>query len=471
MFLNRKVSHMNLYQTKNFLRFSRRLFSIIFIFIGLNSIATAGIFDEGDPEAGKKAFNANCASCHNIDGSAKAAPGLGGIEERWGSTEEMMIKWIQNPGAALKTGDPYITSLVETYRGDYGLMSAQVVTEQQIKDILAYIQNPPTSAAAEGGDASGKGYTTIVDERAPEGEGNTMMIMILIVIFLIIIVSLSNISRTLKNVQNASEEQALLAEMSYAQRMRAWMWKRRVFVGIMSFIVFCAVITFGYIDLMGIGVYEAYEPEQPIYFNHAVHAQKHEIDCEYCHFTARKSRHASIPHAMLCMNCHKEVHEGAITGTTEIAKIHEAVGFNTETNKYDLEPGDPIKWNKVHNLPDHVFFSHKQHVEVGGVDCKQCHGPVDKFISGRISPVEETNAQDLPGLIQLSKPTLTMGWCIECHKESKIDMSKNGYYEEMHARMIEEGNDRGNEEWRKINEDNKITVKEMGGWECAKCHY
>ena len=184
------------------------------------------------------------------------------------------------------------------------------------------------------------------------------------------------------------------------------------------------------------------------------------------------------------MNCHKAVKKGSRYGEVEIGKIYAAIGFDAESGTYldgegqngyqspqDDFQGKPLKWDKVHNLPDHVFFSHQQHVVVGGLECQNCHGDVGKFTVGRIAPVEEINGlvDDFPGLIELSKPTLTMGWCIECHNKAEISFASSGYYEDIHERLKDDL--RGNEELRKYLEDEKTTVKELGGWECAKCHY
>ncbi len=148
--------------------------------------------------------------------------------------------------------------------------------------------------------------------------------------------------------------------------------------------------------------------------------------------------------------------EGTTTGTTEIAKIYEAVGWDPVAQKYSGTE-TPIKWVKVHNLPDHVAFSHATHVAVGKIECQKCHGPVD---------TEFTVAEQWS--------PLTMGWCIECHNETAIPQlaagaQPNGYYEEIHRRLTE--TDMGRGELRKYLEDEKITVRELGGWECAKCHY
>jgi hypothetical protein len=184
------------------------------------------------------------------------------------------------------------------------------------------------------------------------------------------------------------------------------------------------------------------------------------------------------------MNCHKAVKKGRRYGETEIAKIYDAIGFDPTSGTYvdgegqigytspqESFDGEPIRWNKVHNLPDHVFFSHQQHVVVGGLQCQNCHGDVETYTVGRVAKVDDINqlVDKYPGLIELSKPTLTMGWCIECHNKAEIDLASSGYYEDIHHRLKD--NLRGNEELRKYMEDDKITVKELGGWECAKCHY
>jgi len=132
-----------------------------------------------------------------------------------------------------------------------------------------------------------------------------------------------------------------------------------------------------------IGIHQGYSPQQPIAFPHKVHAGDNKIPCLYCHYAARTSRHAGIPPASICMNCHNLLEKQ----TTEIEKLKEAVQFER-----------PIRWVKIHNLPDFVYFNHSQHV-LSGVSCQRCHGPVE-----RMERVEQV-------------APLTMGWCIDCHRE------------------------------------------------------
>ncbi len=196
-----------------------------------------------------------------------------------------------------------------------------------------------------------------------------------------------------------------------------------------------------YVEARALGRQQGYAPVQPIWFSHKVHAGQNGIDCEYCHVDARTSRHAGVPSLNVCMNCHNQVHEGSVSGKKEIAKIYEHLGYNPATQKYD-KPGKPIQWIKVHNLPDHVYFSHAQHVQAGKVKCQECHGPVEEM--NRVVEYKE----------------LAMGdFCLDCHRKRGIDTS-NPYYKHYDFKklMKKEGVD-------------KITVDKIGGADCSSCHY
>ena len=195
--------------------------------------------------------------------------------------------------------------------------------------------------------------------------------------------------------------------------------------------------------MMGIGVYTQYQPEQPIAFSHELHSGINGVDCNYCHSSARHSKHSGIPSANVCMNCHTYINEGTDEdGTKEIAKIYEAVGFDPDSRTYiEGYTQKPIEWVRIHNLPDHAYFNHAQHVVAGQIECQDCHGPI----------------QEMEEVYQYSE--LTMGWCIECHRESEVKMEGNEYYAKIHDELKE-----------KYGKD-VFTVEEIGGLECAKCHY
>jgi hypothetical protein len=199
---------------------------------------------------------------------------------------------------------------------------------------------------------------------------------------------------------------------------------------------------FTFDTLMGIGVTTNYQPEQPISFSHKIHAGDNGIDCNYCHSSARNSKTAGIPSANVCMNCHANITSGTNTGKIEIQKIYDAIGYNPDTREYieDYEQ-KPIQWVRIHNLPDLAYFNHSQHVSVGGIECQECHGPV----------------QEMDVVYQHSE--LTMGWCVDCHRETQIKMEGNEYYTKIHEQMKEKY------------AGQKITVDKMGGLECGKCHY
>lgn len=177
---------------------------------------------------------------------------------------------------------------------------------------------------------------------------------------------------------------------------------------------------------------QGYEPDQPIKFSHLIHAGENEIDCNYCHTVANFSLSAGIPSNNTCLNCHNVIREGANSGRFEINKIHEAA-----------ESGEPVRWIRIHKLPDHSFFSHAQHVNAGGVACQDCHGPVEEM--HLIRQVED----------------LSMGWCLTCHRDTGVDFLDNPYY-----KIFE----RLHEDIRSGRID-AVTAAQVGGEDCMKCHY
>ncbi len=185
-------------------------------------------------------------------------------------------------------------------------------------------------------------------------------------------------------------------------------------------------------EAIAIGRSEGYEPDQPIKFSHVIHAAENQTECIYCHHSAEYSKSAGIPGTNVCMNCHLIVRNGTNSGSWEINKVIES-----------YENATPIEWIRVHNNPDHVFFSHAQHVTIGKVDCQECHGKVEEM--HRVKQVSD----------------LSMGWCIKCHRETKVDLHSNEFYDnyELIMKKVKNG------------EIEKVTVETLGGTECMKCHY
>ncbi|WKZ65325.1 MAG: c-type cytochrome [Flavobacteriales bacterium] len=405
---------------------------------------------------GEKLFKGNCASCHKVD-AKMTGPAIQGARARWEGQGDIYA-WIKNSAAYLKTGNAYATKLFEDWKKVP--MPAQALTDAEIDAILYYADNyqapkPPTPPGGE--TAAGGGA-------APErGENNWVWLLVLALLFLVVGLSLSGVKRSLANAVNEAEGRGPLPETTRMQRFRAWAWEHKVFMSFVGLFVTVWLVLQAWDALWVVGVYggdevEHYKPEQPILFNHTLHAGKVDkgnlgINCQYCHSSAEKSKHAGIPSANVCMNCHTAVAQGrSEAGTKEIAKIYAAVGWDPDKGEYTGKE-EPVRWVKVHNLPDHAYFNHAQHVAVGKLECQECHGPIDEKM--------DVAEQWAP---------LTMGWCIQCHNEREVKMAGNGYYDEVMARLHEDEK-LGHRELKQYLEDGKITVKELGGWECAKCHY
>jgi hypothetical protein len=181
-----------------------------------------------------------------------------------------------------------------------------------------------------------------------------------------------------------------------------------------------------------LGRQENYAPDQPIKFSHKVHAGENGIDCMYCHTTVEHSKSAGIPPTGLCLNCHILIREGTNSGKFEIAKVIEANETNT-----------PVEWTRIHNLPDHVFFSHAVHIGSGKLDCATCHGPVEEMD------------------IMRQHSDLSMGWCVNCHRDTRVNFENNAYYDQ----------------YIKLHEDLKagvidtIRAEDIGANDCMRCHY
>ncbi len=395
---------------------------------------------------GEKLFRQNCSSCHRIDQNM-TGPALKGTRERWAGKEELLYKWIKNPAAVADMGDPYVNALLAEWMPRAGLMNAQAVSDDEITAILDYIDawEPPVPATA----------STDAVQTVATGDGSISSTWLLIVVFilLILIFSLWGVKSSLNKLQIAiaeSEGQELEPALSFGQKAKIFVWENKVFVSIAGIFVLVYFVTLGWDSLLGVGVYTGYTPDQPIKFSHKLHAGENGVACVYCHHSATKSKHAGIPSTNICMNCHKAINQGrSEEGTKDIQKIYAAVGWDQDRQEYTGEE-NPIQWVKVHNLPDHAYFNHAQHYTVGQIECQECHGQIqeDYTVAGQYSP-------------------LTMGWCINCHNETAVKMDGNGYYDEVHRRLV----DNNKEELKKYLEDGTITARELGGWECSKCHY
>jgi mono/diheme cytochrome c family protein len=398
-----------------------------------------GLSQEADVQAGKNLFNANCAACHQLNRKA-VGPALRGVTEKY--DKDWLYSWIKNGTQMIKDGDPQAVAIWEEYNRAV-MTNYPQFSNEQIDNILAYTNyTPPAPAVAVSASAETVGQNSDISIN--------IILAVTIVIFTILIAMLFLVQRTLIKIANAS---GVKIETETKRNIRP-LWRTIVenqfimFVLVIGFLLSSAYFTYGY--LMQIGIDQGYAPIQPIHYSHKIHAGANQIECKYCHSSARVSKHSGIPSLNVCMNCHEYIgdyngEEDLENGytkdfyTNEIKKLYNAVGWDEENQVYTGNT-QPVKWIRIHNLPDFVYFNHAQHAQVAQIECQTCHGPVEEMeIMYQYSP-------------------LTMGWCIDCHRESNVDKD-NEYYQKVH------------EELSKKYGVEELTVAQLGGIECAKCHY
>jgi mono/diheme cytochrome c family protein len=417
---------------------NHKSFSKIFFGLAFVLVTSLSAFAQ-DVAKGKELFNTNCAACHKLDAKA-TGPALRGVAAKY--DKEWLYKWIKNSGELIKSGDALAVKVYEE-NNKVAMTAFPQLSNEDIDNIIAYTSEPkPEAPVAVPGAAVAGGVT------ADSGISNNIILGALVVVLGMLVVMLFLVSNVLNKIAKANGIEAPVKEKSLP------LWKafaKNQFLVLVSVIILLLVSAyFAYGWLMQIGVDQGYEPVQPIHYSHRIHAGDNAIDCKYCHSSARVSKHAGIPSLNVCMNCHKNISEVAETTATEehskafydeqIAKLYDAVGWDKSTQNYTGKT-KPVKWVRIHNLPDHVYFNHSQHVTVAGVECQTCHGPVQEY---------EFQKQFAP---------LTMGWCINCHRETNVKVEDNAYYKKVH------------EELSKKYGVSQLTAAQMGGLECGKCHY
>ncbi|OAD91836.1 cytochrome C [Aequorivita soesokkakensis] len=395
----------------------------------------------GDVAAGEALFKANCAACHKLDGKA-VGPELRGVADK--HDREWMYKWIHNSSALIASGDPTAVKLFE--ENNKVLMTPfPALSETDIDNILAYTSQPKAAPTPiVGGETAGAATAT------GGGVSNGLVLGALALIFLLLVIMLFLVTNTLKRIAEANG--VVYEEEEKEKRLPVWkaFVQNQFLVLVVSIFLILSAGYFAYGYMMQVGVDQGYAPVQPIHYSHKIHAGDNQIDCNFCHSSARKSKTSGIPSLNVCMNCHKNISEVAPETATEeyskefydgeIAKLYKAVGWDAAEQKYTGKT-EPVKWVRIHNLPDFVYFNHSQHVTVAGIECQKCHGQIQEM---------EVVEQFAP---------LTMGWCISCHRETNVNLENNEYYAKIH------------EELSKKYGVEKLTIAEMGGLECGKCHY
>ena len=407
--------------------------------VAAEPVATEASATGGDAAAGKALFNSNCAACHKLDAKS-TGPALRGMANKYESA--WLQKWIKDSQGLIKSGDALAIKVYE--ENDKKLMTSfPQLSVADINNIIAYTseEKPAAPAAVAGASVSG-GATD--DSRA----SNTLILGALVLVMLMLVVMLVLVNKVLSKIALANGIEVAAKEPT----MPIWkaFAKNQFLVLVSSIFMLLAGAYFMYGFFMQVGVDQNYTPIQPIHFSHRIHAGSNGVDCKFCHSSARVSKHAGIPSLNVCMNCHINI--SAVSDTTateeyskafydgEIQKLYDAVGWDAAEQKYTGK-SQPVKWVRIHNLPDFAYFNHSQHVTVAGIECQTCHGPVQSY---------ELQKQFAP---------LTMGWCIDCHRQTDVKMEGNEYYAKIH------------EELSKKYGVEKLTAAQMGGLECGKCHY
>lgn len=462
---------------------------ILFILGVMLSFSVLNAQDAAVLDQGKSLFTANCAACHakNMKDDL-TGPALGGVQGRWEGRESLLNEWIRNSQKVIASGDEYAVNLYNTWN-KVMMNNFPNLDDAQIGAILSYVDYvyttgpwPPKATTAADAPVAA----------APKRD-NTPLYTGLLVILAILALILARIIANLNQIAAVQEGEEPAPRKTLVEILTS--------KGVVAFVLFALVVFGGYTTVnnaISLNRQQNYSPEQPIKFSHATHAGLQKIDCNYCHDGARRSKHSVIPAANTCMNCHRAIKKGSEYGTAEITKIFASAAYDPSTDTYydpsakspqeiedlyktwiadnyvkdnDLTGIDsegeeeveaqwegivgslttevkesvygPIPWVRVHNLPDHAYFNHAQHVTVGNLECQTCHGPVE----------------EMELLYQYSP--LSMGWCINCHRQTEVEFTGNDYYQSYHKYHEE----------IKSGERQKVTVEEIGGLECQKCHY
>lgn len=391
---------------------------------------------------GKALFQSNCASCHNPI-KVLTGPALKGVTERV-TDKKLLHDWIKNNQKVLASGNPYFTNLYNQFNKT-PMNVFPTITDGEIDAILKYVetyQAPGNTGAGGEGQPAAKG---------PESD-NTLLYGILTLILAIIMMVLLQVNSSLKKLSDDKEGIPAAEPIPF--------YRNKAYITLVILILFILGGYWVVEGAIGLGRTKDYQPEQPIFYSHKVHAGINQISCLYCHGNAWESKHATVPALNVCMNCHAAINDytkgpklfredgSEVDGTAEIQKLYSYTGYDPKSGKYNTEHAKPVEWTKIHNLPDHVYFNHSQHIRAGKVQCQTCHGPI----------------QEMNEVKQFAD--VSMGWCINCHRTTKVnfpDSSGNGnkfysIYEKFHTDL-------------RTGKKDSVTVQDIGGTECQKCHY
>lgn len=389
---------------------------------------------------GKALFMSKCASCH-VMGKDLTGPNLVGVEDRWGGNIDQLHVWIRDYTKAIAAGYPRAKEVINFAPSNMQIFG-DAIKDEEIDAILKYVREwkPATPGGGPGGGTK-------------ESSQNAVIFGVISLILAIIALILMQVNSNLKKMSDDAEGISRPEPVPF--------YRNKVYIAMAALLFFVVGGFYVTKGAIGLGRQKGYQPTQPIYYSHKVHAGINQVNCLYCHGAAMEGKHAAIPSVNVCMNCHKAINEYSkgpklynengdeINGTAEIQKLYDYAGFDPKNAAaWDPSKAKPIEWVKIHNLPDHVYFNHSQHVKAGNVQCQTCHG--------EITAMDEVK--------QASE--LSMGWCINCHRQTKVNFNYDStkgnkfysIYEKFHNDI-------------KSGKMDSVTVKDIGGLECQKCHY
>ena len=407
------------------------------IYLSFFLVALITLSNKLSAQDGKALFQANCASCHNPF-KPLTGPALRGVTGRV-PDNKLLHAWIHNNATVLASGNKYFTDLYNQF-SKTPMNTFPNLSDADIDAILKYIETTPPPDGGGGG-----GITVPVKET-----DNSFLYGILTIILAVIMLTMLQVNSNLKKLSDDKEGIPSHEPIPF--------YRNKAYITLVILVLFTIGGYYLVQGAIGLGRNKDYQPEQPIFYSHKVHAGTNQISCLYCHGNAMQSKHATVPSLNVCMNCHAAINEYTgkeklyresgeeVNGTAEIQKLYSYTGYDPKAGKY-TQPGKPVEWTKIHNLPDHVFFSHAQHTNAGKVQCQTCHGPI----------------QEMNEVKQFAD--LSMGWCINCHRTTKVNFPDSAgndgnrfysIYEKFHKEM---------------KAGDSITVEKIGGTECQKCHY
>jgi cytochrome c551/c552 len=400
------------------------------------------VINKVSAQDGKAIFQSKCASCH-VMGKDMTGPNLQGVVERWGGNVDQIHVWIKNYAKATAAGYPRAKEVINFSASNMTQFEG-AITDAEIDAVIKYVNDWTAPKPPTGGGSTDSGK---------EDNSSAVIFGVISLILAIIALILMQVNSNLKKLSDDAEGINRPEPVPF--------YRNKVYIAMIAIVFFVVAGFYLSKAAVGLGRQKDYEPKQPIFYSHKIHAGINQISCLYCHGNAWESRHAAIPSVNVCMNCHKTITEyretspklyddlgNEINGTGEIQKLYKYAGFDPKNpNNWDPSKAKPIEWEKIHNLPDHVYFNHSQHIRAGKVQCQTCHG--------EITAMDEVK--------QFSE--LSMSWCINCHRQTKVDFNTDSTGNQFYSIYEKFHND------IKSGHMDSVTVKDIGGTECQKCHY